>query len=200
VGYASEQALKYAIALNDEAKATAYFSEARDAYYSWGAFGKTAQLDSLYPALSKQAPPPTPHNPSFPHDHTSSAGKMTPVSTSKFLTQLGASGGTVTLSPTALSAAAPATIDPQSQTNQPNVITTTLDLASVMKACQVLSSEIDLTKLLQSMVKIVMQNSGARRGFFVVPDTNSGKLYVEAMGEVGSEVVVSERVGILVIL
>lgn len=79
---------------------------------------------------------------------------------------------------------------------QSSAITTTLDLASVLKACQVLSSEIDLAKLLCSMVRIVMQNSGAQRGFFVVPDPSTGKLFVEAMGEVGSEVK-SERIGIL---
>ena len=44
-----------------------------------------------------------------------------------------------------------------------------------------------------------MQNSGAQRGFFLVPEAatsgNKQRLFVEAAGEVGSEVV-SERVGI----
>ena len=39
-----------------------------------------------------------------------------------------------------------------------------------MKACQVLSSEIDLQKLLANMMKIIIQNAGAERGFFLVPD------------------------------
>eukprot|EP00026_Physarum_polycephalum_P000057 Phypoly_transcript_00057.p1 GENE.Phypoly_transcript_00057~~Phypoly_transcript_00057.p1 ORF type:complete len:2589 (+),score=470.61 Phypoly_transcript_00057:138-7904(+) len=191
-GYANEQAMKYAIALQDEEKAFSYFSEARDAYYSWGAFGKTAQLELLYPALSKLAPPPTALNASFAltSENTPGVGNVTPVHANK---PNSLNSSSVLASP-ALSAAASAAINPLS-VNQSNVITTTLDLASVMKACQVLSSEIDLTKLLQSMVKIVMQNSGAQRGIFVAPDPSNGKLFVEAMGEVGSEVI-SARVDI----
>jgi hypothetical protein len=117
---------------------------------------------------------------------------MPPVREAKIFNTLNSSS--VLASP-ALSAAGNAAIDPGDSENQPNAITTTLDLASVMKACQVLSSEIDLTKLLQNMVKIVMQNSGAQRGVFVVPDPSNGKLHVEAMGEAGSEVI-SARVGI----
>lgn len=48
-------------------------------------------------------------------------------------------------------------------TNQANVVTTTLDLASVMKACQVLSSEIDLAKLLQSKERMEWGLGGGRR-------------------------------------
>lgn len=45
-----------------------------------------------------------------------------------------------------------------------------LDISSVLRAYQVISSEMDLTKLIGNMVKIVIQNTGAQKGIFVVPD------------------------------
>lgn len=45
-----------------------------------------------------------------------------------------------------------------------------LDLSSVMRACQIISSEIDLQKLLTNMMKLIIQNAGAQKGYFIVPD------------------------------
>lgn len=164
--------MKYALSMRMNDEASFYFAEARAAFYSWGAFGKALHIDSLHPNLSKHAPATLEshiHSKSAPHKSGKSVKKL-------------ATGPTKANSPRLPNS------PPTNQAAQTSTVTTTLDLASVMKACQVLSSEMDLSKLLCSMVKIVMQNTGARRGFFVVPEAASGKLFVEATGEHGSEV------------
>ncbi|MCP4130560.1 MAG: AAA family ATPase [bacterium] len=60
-----------------------------------------------------------------------------------------------------------------------------LDLASVMKASQAISGEIMLGKLLINMMRIILENAGAERGFIILEE--KGKLLVEAEGIVGSE-------------
>jgi predicted ATPase/serine phosphatase RsbU (regulator of sigma subunit) len=59
-----------------------------------------------------------------------------------------------------------------------------LDLSSVLKASQTISGEIVLERLLVSMVKIVMENAGAQKGFLILEQR--GRFYVEAEGNVGS--------------
>lgn len=174
--------MKFALSLKMQEEAGFYFTEARAAYYSWGAFGKAIHIDSLHPNLSKHAPTPLE---AHILSHTKSAKQP---QKGKSLKKVANVVGSPRLSNSPPNA--------QNSPAQANAMTTTLDLASVMKACQVLSSEMDLTKLLCSMVKIVMQNTGAQRGFFVVPEASSGKLFVEATGEVGSEVK-PERVDIM---
>jgi signal transduction histidine kinase len=46
---------------------------------------------------------------------------------------------------------------------------TTLDLASVLKACQVISSEIDLDKLLDRLLRVVIESAGAQRAVVMLP-------------------------------
>ncbi|MBN1696198.1 MAG: AAA family ATPase [Spirochaetales bacterium] len=55
---------------------------------------------------------------------------------------------------------------------------TLLDFSTAVKAAQTISGEIVLDKLLSRMMKIVMENAGAQRGFFILED--NGKLVVEA--------------------
>lgn len=45
-----------------------------------------------------------------------------------------------------------------------------LDLNTVMKASQAISGEIQLGKLLEKMMKILFENAGAERGFFILKD------------------------------
>ena len=62
-----------------------------------------------------------------------------------------------------------------------------LDLATVMKATQALSGEIVLGRLLERIVRICMENAGARRGVLVLE--RDGRLFVEASaGEEDAEV------------
>jgi signal transduction histidine kinase len=60
-----------------------------------------------------------------------------------------------------------------------------LDLSTVMKASQTISSQIDLTKLLAELMDIIMENAGARKGFLVLE--SQGQLTIEARAEVGQE-------------
>ncbi|GAB4187507.1 MAG: hypothetical protein Fur006_27430 [Coleofasciculaceae cyanobacterium] len=62
-----------------------------------------------------------------------------------------------------------------------------LDLASVMKASQAISGEIVLDKLLASLMKILIENAGAQKGFLILE--NQGTLLIEASGEVDFDTV-----------
>ena len=55
------------------------------------------------------------------------------------------------------------------------------DLATVMKATQAISSEIELDRLLRSLMKILIENAGAQTGSLILE--NSGKWVIEASSE-----------------
>ncbi|MEH2361815.1 AAA family ATPase [Nostoc sp.] len=55
------------------------------------------------------------------------------------------------------------------------------DLTAVMKASLAISSEIELDKLLSSLMRILIENAGAQTGFLILE--NSGKWVIEASGE-----------------
>jgi len=57
-----------------------------------------------------------------------------------------------------------------------------LDLNSVMKAAQAISGEIVLDKLLAALMKILIENAGAQKGFLILE--TKGKLRIEAEGQV----------------
>lgn len=57
-----------------------------------------------------------------------------------------------------------------------------LDLATVMKASQAISGEIVLEELLYKLMKIVIENAGAQKGFLIL--NQEGKLLIEAAAEV----------------
>ncbi|MEG4342384.1 AAA family ATPase [Microcoleus sp. A003_D6] len=56
------------------------------------------------------------------------------------------------------------------------------DLASVFKAAQAISSEIVLSELLAKLIKIAIENAGARTGYLLLKHSNT--LTVEAVGQV----------------
>ncbi|MBD2527605.1 ATP-binding protein, partial [Nostoc sp. FACHB-133] len=56
-----------------------------------------------------------------------------------------------------------------------------LDLATVMKAAQAISSEIELEQLLSSLMQILIENAGAQTGCLLLE--NSGEWAIEASGE-----------------
>jgi signal transduction histidine kinase/DNA-binding NarL/FixJ family response regulator len=58
--------------------------------------------------------------------------------------------------------------------------TASLDIATVLKASQALSSEIVLDELLVKLMKIVIENAGAETGFLILE--KSGELLIEAQG------------------
>ncbi|MEH2380884.1 MAG: AAA family ATPase [Nostoc sp.] len=55
------------------------------------------------------------------------------------------------------------------------------DLTAVMKASLAISSEIELDKLLSSLMRILIENAGAQTGFLILE--NSGEWVIEASGE-----------------
>ena len=72
---------------------------------------------------------------------------------------------------------------------------TLLDLTTVVKASQALASEIMLDKLLQKLMKIVIENAGAQKGFLLMPE--AGKLLIQAVASVEfSDVAVEQCPGV----
>jgi PAS domain S-box-containing protein len=105
--------------------ADTYLRTARTCYASWGADGKVAQLDRLYPSLSQ--------------------GKPSPGATSTF--------------------AAPVE---------------GLDLATVIRISQAVSSEIVLERLFDTVMRKTMEHAGAERGLLIVPQGNELRIEAEA--------------------
>ncbi len=60
-----------------------------------------------------------------------------------------------------------------------------LDLTTVIKASQAISGEIKLEKLLQNLMKIVIENAGAQTGFLIL--NYEGNWVIEAQGTVDSD-------------
>jgi predicted ATPase/signal transduction histidine kinase len=60
-----------------------------------------------------------------------------------------------------------------------------LDLQTVVKASQILASEIVLNKLLEKLMKIVIENAGAQKGYLILE--KAGEWVIEAQGSVNSE-------------
>lgn len=74
----------------------------------------------------------------------------------------------------------------------PSLITTsgqgdTLDLTTVMKAAQTLSEEIQLDRLLSNLMRLLIENAGAQRGFLLLE--TDGQFRVEAQWNVDQETV-----------
>jgi histidine kinase len=63
--------------------------------------------------------------------------------------------------------------------------TVLLDLATVMKSTQAISSEIVLEKLLEKLIKILIENAAAQKGYLIL--AKSGKLNIEAAAEAGKD-------------
>ena len=60
-----------------------------------------------------------------------------------------------------------------------------LDLIAIMKASQTLSEEIVLDKLLAKLMRIIIENAGAQKGFLILE--KKGKLLIEAEGSVDED-------------
>jgi len=60
-----------------------------------------------------------------------------------------------------------------------------LDLTSVMKASQVISGEIQIEKLLSSMMRIIIENAGAEKGYLLLKSDDN--LLIEAEGNINQK-------------
>lgn len=65
-----------------------------------------------------------------------------------------------------------------------------LDLNTVMKAAHTISSEIEMNRLLSEMMRIVIENAGARRGYLLL--SRNGELSLAAAARVENQSVVME--------
>jgi GAF domain-containing protein len=63
--------------------------------------------------------------------------------------------------------------------------TTTLDLNSVLEASQTIAGEINEKRLFENLMKIVIQNAGAQRGFLILK--KEGQWYIEAEGAIDKD-------------
>jgi PAS domain S-box-containing protein len=75
-----------------------------------------------------------------------------------------------------------------STTNSGQTTSNVLDLNSVLKASQTISSEIVLEGLLEKLLKIMMENAGAQTGFLILE--REGQLIIEAQGNVERDKVI----------
>ncbi|MEG4025915.1 AAA family ATPase [Microcoleus sp. S13C4] len=95
-----------------------------------------------------------------------------------------------------ISAANNASFEKTTSTETTNFTNTTrgnsfLDLATVMKASQVLAGEVVLSKLLEKLLKILMENAGAQSGFLIL--AKNGNLLIEASGSVERDRIVVQQ-------
>jgi predicted ATPase/serine phosphatase RsbU (regulator of sigma subunit) len=67
-----------------------------------------------------------------------------------------------------------------------------IDMETVIKISQALSMEIDLDKLLSEVMRLSIENAGARKGFLILENENDGTLYVEAEGSAAGAVRAAE--------
>ena len=71
----------------------------------------------------------------------------------------------------------------QSMTTHTTSVNSRLDISSAVKMSQTLSGEIVLEKLLKKAIRLVIQNAGAQRGFYI--KNNNGRLTLEVEGTPG---------------
>jgi predicted ATPase/signal transduction histidine kinase/response regulator of citrate/malate metabolism/tRNA A-37 threonylcarbamoyl transferase component Bud32 len=67
----------------------------------------------------------------------------------------------------------------------PNIIKdSALDLSSILKASQTIAGEIELRRLLDKLMRIVIENAGAEKGFLLLPKKNNW--FIEAEWQINS--------------
>ncbi|MCP4132037.1 MAG: AAA family ATPase [bacterium] len=72
----------------------------------------------------------------------------------------------------------------------------TIDLSTVLKTSQTLSSEIDLGRLLETFMKSSIENAGAQRGLLLIESETNKNLYIEAEGETNKTITVLKSIPI----
>ncbi|GAB4478344.1 MAG: AAA family ATPase [Elainellaceae cyanobacterium] len=132
---ACELAARFYLQWQKETVAQAYLMNAHQLYERWGAKAKVRHLERHYSHL------------------------LTPALRQK------ASANVAETLPERLPVPAPAdALQRENTTTHSSSITQSLDLATVLKATQVLSGEIQLEKLLTRLMQVVLENAGAQTG------------------------------------
>ena len=154
--YPQEEALAYECAAQfyqdwgKEKIAQVYLTDAYYGYIYWGAKTKVADLERRYPRLL--APILNPQR--------SVGSVIAPVLANQ----------PVPITPSATS---------QSSSADSSTLSASLDIASVLKASQTLSGEMDLKSLLARLLEIVIKNAGADKGLLLMPQGN--EWFIEAI-------------------
>ncbi|MBE9103225.1 trifunctional serine/threonine-protein kinase/ATP-binding protein/sensor histidine kinase [Vacuolonema iberomarrocanum] len=150
---ANELAAKFYLDWGKENVARGYLQDAYSGYSQWGAKAKLVDLEHRYPRLIT----PIAHQPKG----TSSATTTQFASSTLAITQ---------------------TLGSQTSLWSSASLADTFDLAAVLKAAQTLSSEIELDKLLTTVLQTALENAGADRGVLLMP--HETQWFVEAMAAV----------------
>lgn len=137
---ANELAAKFYLDWGKPKIAQEYLTHAYYGYAHWGAKAKVQDLEHRYPQLLA----PILQQQPLALSATETVFVTTPLATSQ----------------------TPAT---QSSSSGSTSISATLDMATVLKTSQTLSSEIELDKLLATLLHIVLENAGADKGALLMP-------------------------------
>ncbi|MDZ8188044.1 MAG: AAA family ATPase [Nostoc sp. ChiSLP02] len=161
---ANELAAKFYLEWGKERIAQEYLINAYYCYARWDAKAKIDDLEQRYPQLLAPILQQT-RSPFVPSQTITPADSL----------------GLTTLHPSMS----------QSATSSSNV-SLMLDMTSVLKASQTLSSEIELEKLLSKLLKVAIENAGADKCALLL--LKEDKLVVEATAEVGQQSTVLQSI------
>ncbi|MCU0552360.1 MAG: trifunctional serine/threonine-protein kinase/ATP-binding protein/sensor histidine kinase [Leptolyngbya sp. Prado105] len=150
---ANELAAKFYLNWGKEKIAQDYLTNAYYAYAHWGAKAKVQDLEQRYPEL------------------------LAPI----LQQQRAALSATETIFATTVLATVH-TPGTQASSSGSTSISATLDLEAVLKASQALSSEIQLDKLLATLLHTVLENAGADKGALLMP--HDQQWFVEAIATI----------------
>ncbi|AFZ03094.1 ATP-binding sensor histidine kinase [Calothrix sp. PCC 6303] len=150
---ANELAAKFYLNWGKEKIALSYMQDAYYSYARWGAKAKLEDLEQRYPQLLA---------PILQQQQMALSANETVFST-------------ISLAPSQTSAT-------QSSTSGSTSISAALDLATVLKASQTLSGEIQLDKLLATLLHTVLENAGADKAALLMPRDH--QWFVEAVATI----------------
>jgi predicted ATPase/GAF domain-containing protein len=137
---ANELAAKFYLNWGKEKVAAGYMQEAYYCYARWGAKAKTDDLEKCYSHLLKP----------ILQQQKITLNSLETIATKSFSSPTTGQNG-LTISSTS------------------TTISDTLDFTSILKASQNLSSEIELDKVIENLMQILLQNTGATKGALILP-------------------------------
>ncbi|KYC44145.1 serine/threonine protein kinase [Scytonema hofmannii PCC 7110] len=146
----NELAAKFYLEWGKEKIAQAYLTDAYYGYARWGAKAKVEDLEKRYPQLLALIQQ---REKIYLDTYKTLPGVSQPLSHIHNITQTFSSSSTT--------------------------ISEALDLASVIKASQTLSSEIQLEKLLSKLMQVIIENAGAEQGFLILPKVQNLEIAIQ---------------------
>ncbi|GAX35230.1 trifunctional serine/threonine-protein kinase/ATP-binding protein/sensor histidine kinase [Nodularia sp. NIES-3585] len=155
---AHELASKFYLKWGKQKIAQAYLIDAYYCYVRWGALAKVNDLEKRYPQL------------------------LNSIIQQEKLNQHSRESSTSEISLTESNPSNPTILDTNETVVSSNTsISDMLDLATVIKASQALSGEIELKKLLSTLMEVVMENAGASKCVLMVRESDGLNLTVTAV-------------------